>query len=81
MPSQNSAQVSRQACRPSIGGALPKRIAAPSARCAAKRSGSIESMSSNSVLGTHMCIPPHWEDRRSEISVLEPIDTVETVKS
>jgi len=28
-----------------------------------------------------MCIPPHWEDRRSEISVLEPIDTVETVKS
>ena len=30
-------------------------------------------------LGTHMCIPPHWEDRRSEISQLEPIDTVETV--
>ena len=31
-------------------------------------------------LGTHMCIPPHWEDRRSEISQLEPIDTIETVK-
>jgi glyoxalase family protein len=31
-------------------------------------------------LGTHMCIPPHWEDRRSEIDQLEPIDTVETVK-
>jgi glyoxalase family protein len=30
-------------------------------------------------LGTHMCIPPHWEDRRSEISQLEPIDTEETV--
>jgi glyoxalase family protein len=30
-------------------------------------------------LGTHMCIPPHWEDRRAEISQLEPIDTVETV--
>jgi glyoxalase family protein len=32
-------------------------------------------------LGTHMCIPPHWEDRREEISSLEPIDTVETVVS
>jgi len=32
-------------------------------------------------LGTHMCIPPHWEDRRSEISSLEPIDTLENVKS
>jgi glyoxalase family protein len=32
-------------------------------------------------LGTHMCIPPHWEDRRAEISSLEPIDTVETVVS
>jgi glyoxalase family protein len=30
-------------------------------------------------LGTHMCIPPHWEDRRAEISQLEPIDTIETV--
>jgi glyoxalase family protein len=30
-------------------------------------------------LGTHMCIPPHWEDRRGEISQLEPIDTEETV--
>jgi glyoxalase family protein len=30
-------------------------------------------------LGTHMCIPPHWENRRSEISQLEPIDTEETV--
>jgi glyoxalase family protein len=30
-------------------------------------------------LGTHMCIPPHWEDRRGEISQLEPINTVETV--
>jgi glyoxalase family protein len=30
-------------------------------------------------LGTHMCIPPHWEDRRAEIDQLEPIDTVETV--
>jgi glyoxalase family protein len=30
-------------------------------------------------LGTHMCIPPHWEDRRSEISQLEPIETVEIV--
>jgi glyoxalase family protein len=30
-------------------------------------------------LGTHMCIPPHWEDRRSEIAQLEPIETVETV--
>jgi glyoxalase family protein len=32
-------------------------------------------------LGTHMCIPPHWEDRRSEIAQLEPIETVETVVS
>jgi glyoxalase family protein len=31
-------------------------------------------------LGTHMCIPPHWEDRRAEISTLEPIDTVEEVQ-
>jgi glyoxalase family protein len=30
-------------------------------------------------LGTHMCIPPHWEDRRGEISQLEPIETVEEV--
>jgi glyoxalase family protein len=30
-------------------------------------------------LGTHMCIPPHWEDRRAEISQLEPIDTEEAV--
>ena len=30
-------------------------------------------------LGTHMCIPPHWEHRRAEISQLEPIETVETV--
>jgi glyoxalase family protein len=30
-------------------------------------------------LGTHMCIPPHWEERRSEISQLEPIETIETV--
>jgi glyoxalase family protein len=30
-------------------------------------------------LGTHMCIPPHWEDRRSEIDQLEPLDTEETV--
>ncbi|HEY8624561.1 MAG TPA: hypothetical protein VIL82_01015 [Solirubrobacteraceae bacterium] len=30
-------------------------------------------------LGTHMCIPPHWEDRRAEITQLEPIDTEETV--
>jgi glyoxalase family protein len=34
---------------------------------------------SASELGTHMCIPPHWEERRSEISQLEPIDTIETV--
>jgi glyoxalase family protein len=31
------------------------------------------------TLGTHMCIPPHWEDRRSELSMLEPIDTIETM--
>ena len=30
-------------------------------------------------LGTHMCIPPHWEDRRAEISQLEPIETEEKV--
>ncbi len=30
-------------------------------------------------LGTHMCIPPHWENRRSELSQLEPIETIETV--
>jgi glyoxalase family protein len=30
-------------------------------------------------LGTHMCIPPHWEDRRAEIAQLEPIQTVEQV--
>ena len=34
---------------------------------------------SEDELGTHMCIPPHWENRRSEISQLEPIETVETV--
>ena len=32
-------------------------------------------------LGTHMCIPPHWEDRRSEIAQLEPIETDEVVVS
>ena len=32
-------------------------------------------------LGTHMCIPPHWEDRRPEIEQLEPIDTIEEVKA
>jgi glyoxalase family protein len=30
-------------------------------------------------LGTKMCIPPHWEHRRAEISQLEPIDTGEPV--
>jgi glyoxalase family protein len=30
-------------------------------------------------LGTHMCIPPHWEHRRDEISQLEPLVTEETV--
>jgi glyoxalase family protein len=30
-------------------------------------------------LGTHMCIPPHWEHRRAEIAQLEPIETEETV--
>ena len=34
---------------------------------------------SEDELGTHMCIPPHWEHRRSEISQLEPIETIETV--
>jgi glyoxalase family protein len=32
-------------------------------------------------LGAHMCIPPHWEHRRSEISQLEPIETEEQVVS
>ena len=35
---------------------------------------------SEDELGTHMCIPPHWEDRRAEISQLEPIDTIENVQ-
>ena len=30
-------------------------------------------------LGTHMCIPPHWEHRRSEIAQLEPLDSIETM--
>ncbi|MGA9859515.1 MAG: hypothetical protein WBQ18_16750 [Solirubrobacteraceae bacterium] len=30
-------------------------------------------------LGTHLCIPPHWEHRRAEIAQLEPIETDETV--
>lgn len=30
-------------------------------------------------LGTHMCIPPHWEDRRAEIAQLETIDTEEVL--
>jgi glyoxalase family protein len=30
-------------------------------------------------LGTHMCIPPHWEHRRPEIVALDSIDTVETL--
>jgi glyoxalase family protein len=30
-------------------------------------------------LGTHMCIPPHWEHRRAELDQLEPIETEETV--
>jgi glyoxalase family protein len=34
---------------------------------------------SEEELGTHMCIPPHWEDRRAEIAQLEPIETVEPV--
>jgi glyoxalase family protein len=32
-----------------------------------------------SELGTHMCIPPHWEHRRAELAQLEPIETEETV--
>jgi glyoxalase family protein len=32
-------------------------------------------------LGTHVCIPPHWEHRRAEIAQLEPIDAEETVVS
>lgn len=30
-------------------------------------------------LGTHLCIPPHWEHRRGEIAQLEPIETIETM--
>jgi glyoxalase family protein len=30
-------------------------------------------------LGTHVCIPPHWEHRRAEIGQLDTIDTIETV--
>ena len=30
-------------------------------------------------LGTHMCIPPHWEDRRGEIDQLEPINADEVM--
>jgi glyoxalase family protein len=30
-------------------------------------------------LGTTVCIPPHWEDRRPEIDQLEPIETVAPV--
>jgi glyoxalase family protein len=36
---------------------------------------------SEDELGTHMCIPPHWEHRRAEIGQLEPIQTVETLVS
>ena len=32
-------------------------------------------------LGTHMCIPPHWENRRSEISGLELIEADEVVET
>jgi glyoxalase family protein len=32
-------------------------------------------------LGTHLCIPPHWEHRRPEIEQLEAIDTDEPVAS
>jgi glyoxalase family protein len=28
-------------------------------------------------LGTHLCIPPHWEHRRAEIAQLEPLETAE----
>ncbi len=34
---------------------------------------------SEAELGTHMCIPPHWEHRRGEIAQLEPIETLERV--
>lgn len=34
-----------------------------------------------SELGTHMCIPPHWEHRRAEIAQLEPIETEEAMVS
>jgi glyoxalase family protein len=30
-------------------------------------------------LGTHMCIPPHWEHRRAELDQLEELDTEETM--
>jgi glyoxalase family protein len=30
-------------------------------------------------LGTHMCIPPHWEHRRAELDQLEQLDTIETM--
>ena len=30
-------------------------------------------------LGTHMCIPPHWEDRRAEVAGLEEIRTDEAM--
>ncbi|HWT23291.1 MAG TPA: hypothetical protein VN213_07275 [Solirubrobacteraceae bacterium] len=34
---------------------------------------------SEDELGTHMCIPPHWEHRRDEIAQLEPINTDEAM--
>ena len=67
------------------------RTAATSSRCTAAARAACWSRSPTGTpqgflideaadeLGTHMCIPPHWENRRSEISQLEPIETIETV--
>src|SRR3954470_17252072 len=56
MPEQKPAHVSRTASRPITASAFPKRNETSSARWSAKRSGSIESMSANSVLRDGMRI-------------------------
>ena len=66
--SRTAATSSRSTAHP--GGALFEFAYAP---------GELQIDEAADELGTHMCIPPHWEDRRSEISQLESIDTVETV--
>ena len=64
-----------------IGRATAELLASEGCRVAVLARTESDLRETEDELGTHMCIPPHWEERRSEISMLEPIEADEVVQT